>query len=210
MGRRFRIRMRSTVAPALRHLSDLPRYRIVMVDLMLPVMACKPATSEASPRCGRGRVLRRTGGGYYTVAASDDCLAKQNVHPFCQHRVRRPTPSDCRPRAGTVSDMAIGATLSRPGVNPWPMDTIPIPQSPNDRPADALAGLPGDHPRRIRGRAGPYSSHITEWRGLRALDGLEALGRPRGPRRADLLVAKNEKARDKVTNSKRGSPEPRR
>lgn len=36
-----------------------------------------------------------------------------------------------------------------------------------------------------------YSSHITEWRRLRAPDGLEALGRLRGPRPSDPLVAAN-------------------
>ena len=43
-----------------------------------------------------------------------------------------------------------------------------------------------------------YSSHITEWRRLRALGGLEALGRSRGPRPAHPLVAENERLRDTV------------
>jgi hypothetical protein len=43
-----------------------------------------------------------------------------------------------------------------------------------------------------------YSSHITEWRRLRAAGGLEALGRPRGPRPADPLVAENERLRGQV------------
>ena len=35
--------------------------------------------------------------------------------------------------------MAITSALSRPGVHPWPMDTISDPEAPNERPADALA-----------------------------------------------------------------------
>jgi len=87
----------------------------------------------------------------------------------------------------------------------------PIQRFPNDPPADALA-----RPTRWRSstsstrrprqaakgaiirREGLYSSHITEWRRLRALGGLEALGRQRGPRPADPLVAENEHLRDKV------------
>jgi transposase-like protein len=47
-------------------------------------------------------------------------------------------------------------------------------------------------------REGLYTSHITEWRRLRALGGLEALGRSRGPRPAHPLVAENERLRDTV------------
>jgi hypothetical protein len=47
-------------------------------------------------------------------------------------------------------------------------------------------------------REGLYSSHITEWRRLRALGGLEALGRARGPRPAHPLAAENERLRDRV------------
>ncbi len=47
-------------------------------------------------------------------------------------------------------------------------------------------------------REGLYSSHVTEWRRLRALGGLEALGRPRGPRPAHPLVAENERLRATV------------
>lgn len=47
-------------------------------------------------------------------------------------------------------------------------------------------------------REGLYSSHVTEWRRLRALGGLAALGRSRGPRSSDSLVVENERLRDKV------------
>ena len=47
-------------------------------------------------------------------------------------------------------------------------------------------------------REGLYSSHLTEWRRLRAQGGLEALGRSRGPRRSHPLVAENERLRDTV------------
>ena len=48
-------------------------------------------------------------------------------------------------------------------------------------------------------REGLYSSHVTDWRRLRAAGGLEALGRPRGPRPADPLVAENTHLREQVT-----------
>ncbi len=107
--------------------------------------------------------------------------------------------------------MAISAALPRPGVHPWPMDTIPDPEV-RERPArrrfpavyklailDELdhataSGAKGA----ILRREGLYSSHVTEWRRLRALGGLAALGRPRGPRPPDPLVAENERLRGKV------------
>ena len=107
--------------------------------------------------------------------------------------------------------MAISATLPRPGVHPWPMDTIPDPEV-RERPVrrrfaaayklavlDELdhATVPGAKGAILR-REGLYSSHVTEWRRLRALGGLEALGRPRGPRPPDPLVAENERLRDRV------------
>ena len=107
--------------------------------------------------------------------------------------------------------MAITAALPRPGVHPWPMDTIPDPEV-RERPTrrrfsaayklailDELdhATAPGAKGAIIR-REGLYSSHITEWRRLRALGGLAALGQPRGPRPAHPLVAENERLRDKV------------
>jgi len=99
----------------------------------------------------------------------------------------------------------------RPSVHPWPMDAIPDPEVP-ERPTrrrftaaykvailDELdrATEPGSKGAIIR-RDGLYSSHITEWRRLRALGGLEALGRSRGPRPAHPLIAENERLRDKV------------
>jgi len=107
--------------------------------------------------------------------------------------------------------MVISAALPRPGVHPWPMDTIPDPEVP-ERPTrrrfaaaykvailDELdqATAPGAKGAIIR-REGLYSSHITEWRRLRALGGLEALGRRRGPRPAGPLVAENERLRATV------------
>ena len=107
--------------------------------------------------------------------------------------------------------MAISAALPRPGVHPWPMTTIPDPEVP-ERPtrrrfsaaykvaildAYEAATEPGAKGALLR-REGLYSSHLTEWRRLRALGGLEALGRSRGPRRAHPLVAENERLRDKV------------
>jgi len=47
-------------------------------------------------------------------------------------------------------------------------------------------------------REGLYSSHLTDWRRLRVQGGLEALGRSRGPRPADPLVAENERLREQV------------
>jgi hypothetical protein len=48
-------------------------------------------------------------------------------------------------------------------------------------------------------REGLYSSHITDWRRRRRAGGLEALGRPRGPRAADPLVSENRELREQVT-----------
>ncbi len=107
--------------------------------------------------------------------------------------------------------MAISAALPRPGVHPWPMDTVPDPEV-RERPvrrrftaAYKLAVLDElDHATAsgakgaILRREGLYSSHVTEWRRLRALGGLEALGRPRGQRPQDPLVAENERLRDRV------------
>jgi hypothetical protein len=91
------------------------------------------------------------------------------------------------------------------------MDTIPDPEV-RERPVrrrfaaayklailDELdhATAPGAKGAILR-REGLYSSHVTEWRRLRALGGLEALGRPRGPRPPDPLVAENERLRGKV------------
>jgi transposase-like protein len=47
-------------------------------------------------------------------------------------------------------------------------------------------------------REGLYTSHLTEWRRLRAQGGLEALGQPRGPRPEPPLKAENERLRAKV------------
>ena len=107
--------------------------------------------------------------------------------------------------------MAISAAPVRPGAHPWPMDAIPdpeVPERPTRRRFSAAykvaileeldqASEPGSKGAIIR-REGLYSSHITEWRRLRALGGLEALGRSRGPRPAHPLVAENERLRDKV------------
>ncbi len=107
--------------------------------------------------------------------------------------------------------MAISAALPRAGAHPWPMDTIPdpeVPERPTRRRFSAVykvavldayeaATEPGAKGALLR-REGLYSSHITEWRRLRALGGLEALGRSRGPRPAHPLVAENERLRDKV------------
>ncbi len=91
--------------------------------------------------------------------------------------------------------MAISAALPRPGAHPWPIDTIPDPEVP-ERPtrrrftaaykvavldAYEAATEPGAKGALLR-REGLYSSHITEWLRLRALAGLEALGRSTGPR----------------------------
>ena len=107
--------------------------------------------------------------------------------------------------------MAISAALPRPGGHPWPMDTIPDPEV-RERPTrrrfpasyklailDELdhASAPGAKGAILR-REGLYTSHATDWRRLRALGDLEALGRPRGPRRADPLVAENEHLRATV------------
>lgn len=107
--------------------------------------------------------------------------------------------------------MAISAALPRPDAHPWPMGTIPDPEV-RERPTrrrftaayklailDELdhASAPGSTGAILR-REGLYSSYITEWRRLRALGGLEALGRSRGPRPAHPLVAENERLRDTV------------
>lgn len=107
--------------------------------------------------------------------------------------------------------MAISPAPTRPGAHPWPMDMIPDPEV-AERPtrrrfsaayklaildAYAAASEPGAKGALLR-REGLYSSHLTEWRRLRALGGLEALGRPRGPRRAHPLVAENERLRATV------------
>jgi hypothetical protein len=63
--------------------------------------------------------------------------------------------------------------------------------------AYAAAIAPGAEGALLR-REGLYSSNVTEWRRLRALGGLEALGRARGPRPAHPLLAENERLRDKV------------
>lgn len=107
--------------------------------------------------------------------------------------------------------MAISRALPRPGVHPWPMRSIPdpeVPERPTRRRFSAAykvaildeyeaATEPGAKGALLR-REGLYSSHVTEWRRLRALGGLEALGRPRGPRPAHPLVAENERLRATV------------
>ncbi len=107
--------------------------------------------------------------------------------------------------------MAISPAPPRPGVHAWPMDRVPDPEVP-ERPTrrrfsaaykaailDELdrATEPGAKGAILR-REGLYSSHATDWRRLRALGGLEALGRPRGPRPAHPLVAENERLRATV------------
>ena len=96
--------------------------------------------------------------------------------------------------------------------HPWPMDQDPDPEV-VERPrrrvftaaykAAILDELdrstePGATGALLR-REGLYSSHLVDWRRLRAAGGLEALGRPRGPRPADPLVAENRELRDQVT-----------
>ena len=107
--------------------------------------------------------------------------------------------------------MAISTAPVRPGAHAWPMDPNPDPEV-RERPtrrrfsavykvaildAYEAATEPGAKGALLR-REGLYSSHLTEWRRLRALGGLEALGRSRGPRPASPLVAENERLRDKV------------
>ena len=107
--------------------------------------------------------------------------------------------------------MAISPAPPRPGAHAWPMDRLPDPEVP-ERPtrrrfsaaykvaildAYEAATEPGAKGAILR-REGLYTSHITEWRRLRALGGLEALGRSRGPRPAHPLVAENERLRDTV------------
>ena len=104
--------------------------------------------------------------------------------------------------------MAISPAPPRPGVHAWPMDRVPDPEVP-ERPTrrrfsaaykaailDELdrATEPGAKGTILR-REGLYSSHATDWRRLRALGGLAALGRPRGPRPTHPLVAENERLR---------------
>ena len=107
--------------------------------------------------------------------------------------------------------MAISAALARTGVHAWPMDTIPDPEvreRPTRRrfPAAYKAAIldeleratePGAKGAILR-REGLYSSHVTEWRRLRAQGGLEALGRSRGPRPGHPLVVENERLRATV------------
>ena len=120
--------------------------------------------------------------------------------------------------------MAISAALPRPGAHPWPMDSIPDPEV-RERPTrrrftaayklailDELdhATAPGAKGAIIR-RAGLYSSHITEWRRLRALGGLEALGLGHGD--PDLTIRSRPRTSACVSRSAgstRGSAEPRR
>ena len=107
--------------------------------------------------------------------------------------------------------MAISPAPPRPGVHAWPMERVPDPEVP-ERPTrrrfsaaykgailDELdrATEPGAKGAILR-REGLYSSHATDWRRLRALGGLAALGRPRGPRPAHPLVAENERLRATV------------
>jgi len=107
--------------------------------------------------------------------------------------------------------MAISPALPRPGAHAWPMDRLPDPEV-AERPTrrrftaaykvailDELdrATTPGSK-RAILRREGLYSSHVTDWRRLRALGGLEALGRSRGPKAAHPLVAENERLRATV------------
>lgn len=107
--------------------------------------------------------------------------------------------------------MAIPAAHPGSGVHAWPMDDIPDPEV-LERPTrhrfsaaykaailDELdrATEPGAKGA-ILCREGLCSSHVTEWRRLRALGGLEALGRLRGPRRAHPLAVENERLRATV------------
>ena len=107
--------------------------------------------------------------------------------------------------------MAISPALPRPGAHAWPMDRLPDPEV-AERPTrrrftaaykvailDELdrATTPGSKGAILR-REGLYSSHVTDWRRLRALGGLEALGRSRGPKAAHPLVAENERLRATV------------
>ncbi len=107
--------------------------------------------------------------------------------------------------------MAISPALPRPGAHSWPMDRLPDPEV-AERPTrrrftaaykvailDELdrATTPGSKGAILR-REGLYSSHVTDWRRLRALGGLEALGRSRGPKAAHPLVAENERLRATV------------
>ena len=107
--------------------------------------------------------------------------------------------------------MAISPAPTRPGMHPWPMHQDPDPEV-AERPTrrhfsaaykaailDELehATEPGARGALLR-REGLYSSHLTDWRRLRAQGGLEALGRSRGPRPASPLVAENERLREQV------------
>ena len=106
--------------------------------------------------------------------------------------------------------MAVSPASMRPR-HPWPMDQDPdseVTERPTRRrfPAAYKAAIldeldrstkPGARGALLR-REGLYSSHLTDWRRLRALGGLEALGRPRGPRPAGPLAAENERLRRQV------------
>ena len=106
--------------------------------------------------------------------------------------------------------MAISPATLRPG-HPWRMDQDPDPEvaerSSRRRFSAAYkaaildewdrATEPGAHGALLR-RERLYSSHLTDWRRLRTQGGLEALGRPRGPRPASPLVAENERLRGQV------------
>lgn len=106
--------------------------------------------------------------------------------------------------------MAISPASFRSG-HPWPMEQDPDPEvaeRPKRRVFSAAykaaildeldhSTAPGARGALLR-REGLYSSHLVDWRRLRAKGGLEALGRPRGPRPADPLVAENERLRGRV------------
>jgi transposase len=107
--------------------------------------------------------------------------------------------------------MAISPAPPRPGVHAWPMDRVPDPEVPERSTRRRFSAAykaaildeldratePGAKGAILR-REGLYSSHATDWRRLRALGGLEALGRPRGPKPAHPLVAENERLRATV------------
>jgi transposase len=106
--------------------------------------------------------------------------------------------------------MAISPASFRSG-HPWPMDQDPDPEvaeRPKRRVFSAAykaaildeldhSTAPGARGALLR-REGLYSTHLVDWRRLRAAGGLEALGRSRGPRPADPLVAENERLRGQV------------
>ena len=107
--------------------------------------------------------------------------------------------------------MAISTAVPRSGVHAWPMTEPPDPEV-RERPTrrrfsaaykaailDELdrTTAPGAKGAILR-REGLYSSHLSEWRRLRAQGGLAALDRPRGPRPASPLVAENARLRATV------------